>query len=100
MLRNWTLTAVTGLALLAPFAAAPAAQAAGRESPPVAHDRDHDRDRDRDHDRWRHHRDFEVMYRSCCDAPWGCYGRFDERWDAERAEHNLRAQGFEAFVRD
>ena len=94
MLRNWTLAAVTGLALLTPLAAAPAAQAAGPEAPREAdHDRDHDRDRDRDHDRQRGHRDFDVMHRPCGDAPWRFYGRYDDRWDAERTEHCLRGQG-------
>jgi Ni/Co efflux regulator RcnB len=103
MLRKWILSAVAGVTLLTPLAAVPAAQAAKPEAPREAH---HDRDRDRDHDRWRDHdrdhwrRCFEVMYRPCCDAPWSFYGRFDDRWDAERAEHYLRGQGYEAFVRD
>ena len=107
MLRKWILSAVAGVTLLTPLAAVPAAQAAKPEAPREAHhDRDWDHDRDRDHDRWRDHdRDhwrhfFEVMYRPCCDAPWNFYGRFDDRWDAERAEHYLRGQGYEALVRD
>ncbi len=40
------------------------------------------------------------MYRPCRDVSWICYGSFHERWEAERAEHDLRAQGYEAFVRD
>ena len=97
MLRTWILSAVAGVTLLAPLAAATPALAGEREQPREAR---HDRDWDRDHDWRREHRRFEVMYRPCCDAPWSFYGRFGERWEAERAEHSLRAQGFEAFVRD
>jgi hypothetical protein len=92
MLRKWILSGVAGLTLLAPLAAVPAVQ---------AHDRDDHREMHRDRDRDEHHRrrDFEVLYRSCCDDPWTCYGRFDCREEAEHAEHHLRARGYEAFVR-
>jgi hypothetical protein len=100
MLRKWILSAVAGLTLLSPLAFVPAVQAAAPESHHYEH-RDHDRDRDRDWDRWEHRERhvFEVMYRPCCDAPWSCYGSFDGRFDADRAAWDLRAQGFEAFIR-
>jgi hypothetical protein len=91
MLRNWILAAVAGLGLLTPLAAVPVAQ---------ANDRVEHREAPRqDRDGYRRHRSFEVMYRSCCNDPWNCYGRFDRREEAEHAEHHLHRQGFEAFVR-
>ncbi|HVS40377.1 MAG TPA: hypothetical protein VMS17_32770 [Gemmataceae bacterium] len=81
MLRKWMLSTVTGLTLMTPLAVTPAAQAA----PP--------------REAYHHHR-YEVMYRRCGADPWECYGRFDERWEAERAEHFMRHRGYEAYVRD
>jgi hypothetical protein len=84
MLRKWMLSTVAGLTLLIPLAVAPAAQAKAPEAPREAY----------------HHHRYEVMYRRCGADPWVCYGRFEERREAERAEHFMRHQGYEAFVRD
>jgi hypothetical protein len=80
MLRKLFLSGVMGLGLLAPLAAAPAAQ---------AHDYHHR----------PHRRSFEVLYRGCDREPWACYGHY---WNFRQADHvacSLRERGYEAIVR-
>jgi hypothetical protein len=84
VMLKWIGSGVVALGLVTLPAAVPAAQAHEWEE---------------HHYRHYHHECFEVMYRTCCTAPWTCYGRFDDRERAEHAEHHLRRQGFEAFVR-
>ena len=86
---KWIASGVMALGLVSLPAAVPVAQAHEWE--------EHHHEREYEHH--RHHECFEVLYRPCCDAPWSCYGRFDCREEAEHAEHFLRRQGFEAFVR-
>ncbi len=93
MLRNLALSTVAGLALMTPLAVAPAAQARVPEAPREAH-----HERWREHEHW-HHR-YEVMYRSCRDRPWVFYSGCEGRGEAYRIADDLRAQGYEVFVRD
>jgi hypothetical protein len=81
MFRKLAVGAVMSLGLLAPMAAAPAAQ---------AHE-DY-------HHRHYFHR-FEVLYRPCGRPYWECYGRYGRWVDADRAACSLRARGFEVSIR-
>ncbi len=42
---------------------------------------------------------YRVFYRDCCCSPWQLYGRYDCMCEARQALWQLRAQGYEAFIR-
>jgi hypothetical protein len=100
MLRKLFLTAVTGVTLMAPLTATPAAQA-GEPAGYRHRERDYDRDRDYDRGRWRRrHHEYRVFYRECCSDPWCCYGCYDCYEEAYHAECCLRHDGYEVSLRD
>ena len=80
MFRKLAVGAVMSLGLLAPMAAAPAAQA-------------------HEFHRHPHHRRhcFEVLYREC--GRWQCYGRYGCWEDANHAACGVRARGFVVSIR-
>jgi hypothetical protein len=78
MLRKLVVSAVMGLGVLSPLAAAPAAEA---------------------HEYYHRHHEYRVFFRRCDREPWECRGCF-ERWErAERVACHLRERGFEVFIR-
>jgi hypothetical protein len=77
MLRKLVVSAVMGVGLLSPLAAAPAAE---------AHE-------------YHYRHQFRVFYRSCPREPWACYGRYDRWARADHAACHLRERGFEVVIR-
>ena len=81
-LRNWTLTILTALALLAPLSIPSNADANPQPSPPH-----------------NQQRVYWVYYRSCADSPWVCYGGYYHLSQAVQAVNYYRYYGYDAYYR-
>lgn len=81
MFRKLFLTATASLALLAPLAAAPKAE---------AHEFRHER---------RHEHACRVYYRDPCRPAWVCAGTFHGHREAKRCAEQYRGRGFEISIR-